>query len=226
MVDSNLDPLAESPQEKEIWPGGTMLYPLPVVLAGCGSLSRGDHNLITLAWTGIISSQPPQCSISVRPERHSWSLIKNYGSFTINLSSRDLAWATDWCGVKSGRDVNKWEAMNLTPLPARDSDTPILAEAPLSLECRVTDILERGSHHLFLADILWVHADKRFMDPQSSRFHLEKAHPICYCHGQYLELGRPLGSFGYSVMKPATRRRRKAEGTPHQARTPRPPAKK
>ncbi len=184
---------------KEIWKPGNMLYPLPVVMVSMAD-RNGRYNIITLAWVGTVCTNPPMVSISVRPERYSYPILKETGEFVINLTTKELAFATDYCGVKSGRDVDKFKEMGLTPLPASQVKAPLIAESPVSLECRVTQILPLGSHDMFLAEVAAVHAQDRYMDEQQ-KFHLEKAEPIVYSHGAYLTCGEQLGTFGYSVRK-------------------------
>lgn len=187
-----------------------MLFPLPAVLVSCGTLTPYDCNLITIAWTGILSTKPPRCYISVRPDRFSHRMIAEHGEFVINLTTRNLVRATDWCGVKSKSMVDdKFAALNLTPIPAKTVAAPLLAEAPLNLECRVFDRIDSGSHHIFMADILHVHADPAYYDEKSGRFDLSKAEPICYSHGQYYALGDALGHFGFSVRKKGAGKPRK-----------------
>ena len=184
---------------KELWKPGNMLYPLPVVMVSVAD-SAGNNNIITVAWAGTICSNPPMVSISVRPERHSYGMIKETGEFVINLTTKDLTFATDYCGVKSGRDVDKFKEMNLTALPASIVKAPLIAESPVSLECKVTQIIPLGSHDMFLAEVVAVHVDDKYMD-ETGKFHLEQAEPIVYSHGAYLETGKQLGTFGYSVKK-------------------------
>lgn len=184
---------------KEIWKPGNMLYPLPVVMVSMAD-KDGRYNIITLAWVGTVCTNPPMVSISVRPERYSYPILKETEEFVINLATKDLAYATDYCGVKSGRDVDKFEKMHLTPLPASQVKAPLIGESPVNIECRVKDILPLGSHHMFLADVLAVHADEKYMD-ENHKFHLEKAEVIMYSHGDYLSCGEHLGTFGYSVKK-------------------------
>lgn len=184
---------------KQIWKPGNMLYPLPAVmvsLAGRG----GEKNIITLAWAGTICTAPPMVSISVRPERYSYALLKETGEFVINLTTKELAFATDYCGVVSGREHDKFAELKLTAVQAEHVSAPMIGESPVNIECLVTDIQELGSHHMFLARVLAVHADQQYMD-EKGRFALEKAQPIVYSHGTYFSLGKPLGSFGYSVRK-------------------------
>lgn len=185
-----------------VWPGGTMLFPLPAVIVSCGTLTPYDCNLITIAWTGIISTNPPRCYISVRPLRQSYSLIDTYREFVINLTTKKMVNAVDWIGVKSKNQVkDKFVAMKLTPIPAVTVKSPLLLESPLNLECRVFEKIESGSHHVFLADILHVHADPAFYDSPTGRFDLHKAQPLCFCHGHYYSLGEHLGYFGFSIRK-------------------------
>lgn len=176
-----------------------MLYPLPVVMVSVAD-AAGQYNIITLAWVGTVCSDPPMVSISVRPERYSYSIIKETGEFVINLTTRELVFATDYCGVKSGRDVDKFKEMKLTALPGTQVKAPLIGESPVNLECKVKQVLSLGSHDMFVAEIAAVHADSRYMD-EKGRFQLEKADPIVYSHGSYLTCGEKLGTFGYSVRK-------------------------
>lgn len=176
-----------------------MLYPLPAVLVSVAD-KAGNTNLFTVAWTGTICSDPPMVSISVRPERYSYHMIEETGEFVVNLTTEELACATDYCGVKSGRDMDKWKAVRLTPVPGIHVKAPMVKESPVNIECRVTRKLELGSHDMFLAEVLAVHADERYMDGDG-RFHLNDAGPLVYSHGRYLAVGREIGSFGYSVKK-------------------------
>lgn len=184
---------------KQIWKPGNMLYPLPAVLVSVAD-REGNTNLFTVAWTGTVCSDPPMVSISVRPERYSYHMIEETGEFVVNLTTEALAYATDYCGVKSGRDVDKWRKMNLTPVAGEHVRAPMVAESPVNLECKVTQKLELGTHHMFLARVLAVHADERYMD-RDGRFHLNDAKPLVYSHGRYLTVGKEIGSFGYSVKK-------------------------
>ncbi|MCM1004704.1 MAG: flavin reductase family protein [Prevotella sp.] len=185
---------------KVLWKPGTMLNPLPAVLVTCGS-SPQDWNLLTVAWTGTICTDPAMCYISVRKERHSHALIERNMEFTINLTTEEMARATDWCGVKSGRDIDKFKATGLTPIPGELVSSPTLKESPLSIECAVTEIMRLGSHDMFIARVLVVRADDRYIDPATGKFDLEKARLIAYSHGQYYTLGNNLGHFGFSVRK-------------------------
>lgn len=184
---------------KELWKPGNMLYPLPVVMVSMAD-KNGKTNIITIAWAGTVCTNPPMVSISVRPERYSYPILKETGEFVINLTTKELAFATDYCGVKSGRDVDKFKEMNLTPLKAKEVRAPLIQESPVNLECRVREILPLGSHHMFLADVVAVHADEKYMD-EKHKFHLEKAEPIVYSHGAYLACGEQIGTFGHSVKK-------------------------
>lgn len=184
---------------KQLWKPGNMLYPLPVVMVSMAD-TNGKSNIITLAWVGTVCTNPPMVSISVRPERYSHAILKETGEFVINLTTKELAYATDYCGVKSGRDVDKFKEMKLTPIPSSQLKAPMIEESPVNIECRVREILQLGSHDMFLADVLAVHADEKYMDEQN-KFHLERSEPIIYSHGSYLTCGEALGTFGYSVRK-------------------------
>ena len=176
-----------------------MLYPLPVVMVSVAD-KEGRPNIITIAWAGTICSNPPMVSISVRPERHSYSIIKETKEFVINLTTKELAYATDYCGVKSGRDVDKFKEMKLTAVPGKEVKAPLIGESPVCLECKVRDIVPLGSHDMFIADVVAVHADEKYMD-EKGKFHLENAEPIVYSHGSYMTTGETIGTFGYSVKK-------------------------
>lgn len=191
---------------KQTWKGSTLLNPEPPVLVSCGSMEAA--NLITIGWTGTICTQPSMVSISVRPERYSYQLIKDSGEFVINLPTRKLVRAVDWCGVKSGRDYDKFAEMKLTPLPASTVSCPILAESPVNLECQVTQVIPLGSHDLFLAKVTAVDVDEALLD-EKGKLCLERADLIVYSHGEYFALGKQLGTFGYSVRKKAASQRRK-----------------
>ena len=189
---------------KQTWKGSTLLNPEPPVLVSCGSMEAA--NLITIGWTGTICTQPSMVSISVRPERYSYQLIKDSGEFVINLPTRKLVRAVDWCGVKSGRDYDKFAEMKLTPLPASTVSCPILAESPVNLECQVTQVVPLGSHDLFLAKVTAVDVDEALLD-EKGKLCLERADLIVYSHGEYFSLGKQLGTFGYSVRKKAAPQR-------------------
>lgn len=179
---------------------GTMLYPLPAVIVSCGD-SVENSNLITVAWTGTICTDPAMCYISVRPERHSYPLIRDNMQFTINLTTAAMARATDWIGVRSGRDYDKWKETGLTPAPGVAVCCPHIEESPVSIECRVKSILPLGSHHMFVAEVVNVLADESLFDPQTDAFRLEDAGLLNYTHGHYYSQGDQLGRFGFSVMK-------------------------
>ena len=182
------------------WKPGTMLYPVPAVLVSCGDID-GAMNLVTIAWTGTICSDPPMCSISLRPERYSYPMIRESGEFVVNLTTAAMARAVDWCGVKSGRDFNKFRETNLTPLRASKVRPPLVAESPVNLECRVREIRKLGSHHMFLAEVEAVQADPAYHRAGTGYFDLSLAAPLCYSHGHYYRMGRHIGKFGFSVQK-------------------------
>ena len=182
------------------WKPGTLIYPLPAVLISCGS-NEAEYNLITISWVGTICTNPPMCYISVRPERHSYDIIKKNMEFVINLTNEDMAFATDWCGVRSGKDHNKFAEMKLTPAKSELINAPIVKESPLSIECKVKEIIKLGSHDMFIADVVNIQADKRFIDPMTGEFKLFDAKLIAYSHGHYNKLGDEIGKFGWSVKK-------------------------
>ncbi|WP_207645775.1 flavin reductase family protein [Geosporobacter ferrireducens] len=184
---------------KLTWKPGTMVYPIPAVLVTCGDCEE-NYNIITIAWTGTVCSDPAMTYISVRPERHSYEIIERTKEFVINLTTEALVKATDYCGVKSGRDVNKFLEMNLTPSPASKVKAPLIQESPVNIECQVEKILKLGSHDMFLAKVLAVNVDDTYMD-HKNKFHLDASNPICYSHGQYYGLKKSLGGFGFSVAK-------------------------
>ena len=180
-----------------------MLYPLPAVLISCGA-DIEHSNLLTVAWAGTICSDPAMLSISVRPSRYSYDLIKENMEFTVNLTTEELCRATDWCGVRSGRDYNKWKECGLTPVKGVKVSCPSVAESPLSIECRVRSIVPLGTHDMFIAEGVNVLADESLIDPETDAFRLDKAHLIAYSHGGYYSLGEKLGKFGFSVQKKQT----------------------
>ena len=182
-----------------------MIYPLPAVLVSCGSVPD-EFNIITISWTGTICTDPAMCYISVRPGRHSYDIIKRNGDFVINLTTRSLAFATDWCGVKSGKEYRKFDEMNLTPMKASKVKAPLILESPVNIECVVKEIKELGSHHMFLSEVVAVHADEKYIDAESGLFRLNEAELICYSHGKYYETGKLLGKFGFSVAKKKRKR--------------------
>ena len=186
---------------KESWKPGTMIYPLPAVMVSCGATPE-EYNILTVSWTGTICTNPPMCYISVRPERHSYDIIKRNMEFVINLTTAKLAKATDWCGVRSGKDLNKFKEMGLTPAKGEVVSCPIITESPLNIECRVREILSLGSHDMFIADVVNVQIDKENLDETSGKLELDKTNPLVYVHGAYYELGTKVGKFGWSVEKP------------------------
>ena len=185
---------------KQSWKPGTVLYPLPAVLVSCGATPE-EYNMLTVAWTGTVCTTPPMCYVSIRPERHSYGIIRRTGEFGINLTTRRLARATDWCGVRSGRDWDKFREMGLTPVASETVAAPLVAESPVNIECRVRQVVPLGSHDLFIAEVVGVQVDEALIDPATGRFCLERADPIVYSHGEYFALGEALGHFGWSVRK-------------------------
>lgn len=183
---------------KITWKGSVLLGPIPPVLVSCGTPEA--PNVFTVAWAGIVNTHPPRVSISVRPSRHSYGLIQQSGEFVINLPTTALARAVDWCGVKSGRDVNKFEAMGLTALPASQVSCPLVGESPVNLECKVFQQIPLGTHDLFLADVVAVNVSEELLDT-AGKLHLEWASLLAYAHGQYYSLGEEMGTFGWSVRK-------------------------
>lgn len=179
---------------------GNMLNPVPVVMVSCGS-TIDEYNILTVAWCGTVCSDPPMCYISLRPERHSYPIIKEQMEFVINLVSNDLAERTDWCGVRSGKKYNKFIENNLTPLRGNVVKAPLIFESPINLECVVKQIIPLGTHDMFLAEVVAVHADERLFDKKTEELHLERANLVCYSNGHYYDLGKIIGKFGYSVQK-------------------------
>lgn len=182
-----------------LWKPGNMVYPVPAVMVTAAD-REGKNNIITIAWTGTVCTNPPMAYISVRPERYSYGMLKETGEFVINLTTEKLVRATDYCGVKSGRDTDKWKETGLTPIPAQEVNVPLIKESPVNIECRVSEIRELGSHHMFLARVVAVDVDEAYLNEQG-RFELQKAAPIVYSHGEYYGLSSLLGTFGYSVRK-------------------------
>lgn len=182
-----------------LWKPGNMVYPVPAVMVTAAD-REGKSNIITIAWTGTVCTNPPMAYISVRPERYSYGMLKETGEFVINLTTEKLVRATDYCGVKSGRDTDKWKETGLTPIPAQEVNVPLIKESPVNIECRVSEIRELGSHHMFLARVVAVDVDEAYLNEQG-RFELQKAVPIVYSHGEYYGLSSLLGTFGYSVRK-------------------------
>jgi flavin reductase (DIM6/NTAB) family NADH-FMN oxidoreductase RutF len=186
--------------EKDFFPAGNMLYPIPAVMVSCAGEGKRP-NIITIAWAGTICSNPPMVSISIRKERYSYDIIKDSKEFVINLVTQELAFAADYCGVRSGRDVDKFKEMKLTAARGQLSMAPLIAEAPVNIECRVKDIIPLGTHDMFLGEVVSVAVDKRYMD-EKGKFHLNQTGLIVYSHGEYYGLGKNIGKFGYSVQKP------------------------
>lgn len=180
------------------WKPGTMLYPLPAVMVSCGTATE-EYNIITIAWTGIVNSNPPMCYISIRPERHSHAIIKKNREFVINLTTARLAHATDWCGVRSGRDYDKFKEMQLTPGKGQILKTPLIEESPLNLECKVKDIISLGSHDMFMGEIIAVSADSAYMDDETNQYNLAASGLMTFIHGRYYKVAGKLGKFGFSV---------------------------
>lgn len=181
------------------WKPGTQIYPLPAVIVTCGN-SPQNWNMLTIAWTGTLCSDPAMCYISVRPERASYRLIVENMEYTINLTTKNLAFVTDWIGVRSGEKYNKWKETGLTPIPGEKVTSPTILESPLSIECRVKEIIKLGTHDMFISDVLNVRVDSQYFD-KSGKFDLEKAGLIAYAHGHYYALGKMIGKFGFSVKK-------------------------
>lgn len=185
---------------KIIWKPGTMIYPLPAVMVSCGAVPE-EYNIITISWTGTICTDPAMCYISVRPTRHSYGIIKARGEYVINLTTKSLAFAADWCGVKSGSKFRKFDEMGLTPIAASRVNAPMIGESPVSIECIVKDIIELGSHHMFISEVVAVNADEKYIDGKTGLFRLNDSEPVCYSHGKYYETGNLIGKFGFSVEK-------------------------
>ena len=190
---------------KVTWKPGTFLYPLPVVMVSCGNMERS--NIITVPWTGIMNTDPAMVYISVRPTRYSYNIIKESGEFVINLTTENLAYATDWCGVKTGAQVDKFKEMNLTKEPAKFVKCPMIKESPVSVECKVKEIKELGTHHMFIAEVLGINADEKYIDEKGA-FDISKCDLIAYSNGNYYSLDKKIGKFGYSVQKNKKRRKK------------------
>lgn len=182
------------------WKPGTMIYPLPAALVSCGK-SPEEFNIITISWLGTLCSSPPMCYISVRRERKSYEIIMDNREFVINLTNEALAYAADWCGVRSGRDFDKFKKMKLTPVMAEQVNAPIIKEAPLCIECRVKEVVTLGTHDMFISEVLNIQADKQYIDPETDSFDMAKAKLIAYSHGHYYKLGEEIGKFGWTVKK-------------------------
>lgn len=186
-------------EERQYWKSGNMVYPVPAVMVSCGKMDI-NPNIITIAWAGTCCTNPAMAYISVRPERHSYKLIKETNEFVINLVTKDLAYACDYCGVKSGKDIDKFKEMKLTQLKSKHVSAPSILESPVNIECKVNRIIPLGSHDMILADVLGVSVDPKYLD-ENNKFNLNKADLIAYSHGEYFTLGELIGKFGYSVKK-------------------------
>lgn len=192
--------------KKEIWRPGTMLYPVPSVMISCAD-KEGRSNIITAAWTGTICSDPAMLYVSIRKSRFSHHMIKESGEFVVNLTTEELCRATDLCGVKSGKDVDKWKEAKLTPMKAEHVKAPLIAESPVNIECRVKNILELGTHDMFIAEVLSVDVSSRYINDKG-KLELEKCGLIAYSHGSYCRLGEEIGTFGYSVRKKPAKKKK------------------
>ena len=192
------DNKGEEVMGRVIWKPGTFIYPIPAVMVSCGNMEKS--NIITVAWTGILNTNPATCYISVRPERHSHNIIKESGEFVINLTNKNLAFATDWCGVKTGAKVDKFKEMNLHKEKAKFIKTPLIKESPVSIECKVKQIVPLGSHDMFVAEVLSIDVDDRYIDEKGA-FDISKCDLIAYANGGYYPLGKKIGKFGFSVEK-------------------------
>ena len=191
---------------KTIWKPGTFEYPIPAVMVSCGDMEKS--NIITVAWTGILNSDPAMVYISVRQSRYSYNIIKESKEFVINLTTKDLTYATDWCGVKSGKDVDKFKEMHLTKQKAKFVKCPLIKESPVSIECKVGKIIDLGSHTMFIAKVLSIDVDDKYIDEKGA-FDISKCNLIAYANGGYYPLGNKIGKFGYSVQKKKNTKRNK-----------------
>ena len=185
---------------KQDWKPGTMIYPLPAVMISCGG-EESEYNILTVSWLGTICSDPPMCYISVRPERHSYPILMSRMEYVINLTTIEMAYATDWCGVVSGKNFRKFKEMNLTPGKASVVNAPLIEESPLCIECRVKEVMALGSHDMFISEVLNVRADDKYLDPTTGKFDMKRANLLVYVHGEYFGLGELIGHFGWSVKK-------------------------
>lgn len=183
---------------KKHWKAGTMIAPVPAVLVSCGAEPK-EWNMLTVAWCGTICSEPAMCYVSIRPERHSYEIIKRTGEFVINLTNEAMAEATDWCGVRSGRDFDKFAECSLTPKESMTVSAPSIEEAPISIECKVKDIIPLGSHDMFIAEVLSVAVDEQYLNPETGKLDLAEAKLIAYAHGEYFSIGKSIGTFGWTV---------------------------
>lgn len=191
---------------KKEWKAGTFIYPIPAVMVTSGNMQ--NSNIMTVAWTGILNTNPAICYISVRPERYSYKLIKESGEFVINLTNEKLAFATDWCGVRSGKDYDKFKEMGLTKEKANHVKCPIIKQSPVAVECKVKEIKELGSHHVFIAQVLSIDADEKYIDEKGA-FDISKCDLIAYSNGGYYSLDKKIGKFGFSVQKKKNKRDKK-----------------
>lgn len=183
---------------KQIWKSEAILYPVPIVMVTCGEYDKGEKNIITVAWTGTINTDPAMVYISVRPSRYSYDIIKRTGEFVINLTTRDLCFATDYCGTKSGKNLDKFKETNLTPEKANNLNCAIIKESPVNIECKVKNIVELGTHHMFIANIVSTMVNEKYID-ENGKLNFEKSEPICYSNKKYYSLGDCTGNFGYSI---------------------------
>lgn len=195
---------------KTSWKPGTMVYPLPAVMVSCGATPE-EYNIMTAAWTGTICSEPAMCYVSIREERHSYQIIKRTGEFVINLTTEALAEATDWCGVRSGRDFDKFAHCGLTAEKCAVVAAPAIAQSPVSIECRVKQIIPLGSHDMFIGEVVNVLVDEQYIDPETGKFDLERAGLICYSHGEYFKVGELIGNFGWTVRGSSKKREKKRD---------------
>jgi flavin reductase (DIM6/NTAB) family NADH-FMN oxidoreductase RutF len=185
---------------KKDWKPGTLVYPVPVVLVTVGN-DKSEYNILTVAWTGTICTDPAMCYISVRPERYSYPILKKNMEFVINLTTEKMAFATDWCGVNSGKNFNKFEEMKLTPLPSHIVKAPYIEESPLCIECRIKEIIPLGTHDMFIAEVVNVLADDQYINKETGAFDMQNAGLLAYAHGKYYGLGEPIGKFGWSIQR-------------------------
>jgi len=193
---------------KVSWKPGNMLYPLPAVMVTVGDKPE-NYNIITVAWTGTICSDPPMLYISVRPGRHSYQTLKETGEFVINLTTKDLSFATDWCGVRSGRKYNKFEEMNLSAGKSVKVKAPTIEESPVNIECKVVDVKKLGTHDMFIAEVVNVQVDEKLINEKTGAFELQKSGLIAYSHGNYFEIGKKIGKFGFSVEKKKKKKKKR-----------------
>lgn len=185
---------------KQDWKPGNMIYPLPAAMISCGD-SENTYNIFTASWVGTICTNPPMCYVSIRPERYSYDIIRKTMEFVINLTTEEIAYQTDWCGVKTGRNYDKFKEMDLTPEKSSVILAPSIKESPLNIECKVKEILSLGSHDMFIADVVNVRADDKYIDIETGKFHLEDTKLLAYSHGEYFKMGESIGHFGWSVKK-------------------------